>query len=108
MNQTVTLEIAGSRYRLTTDADEATLQELAAIVNDRITALGVKANRTASAAQMLAVVALGLAEEKLEADRQRDAVEKLAREAVGKAIERIDRRLSEDAELARRAETDHA
>lgn len=106
MNQTVTLEIAGSRYRLTTDADEATLKELALIVNERISALGVKANRSASAAQMLAVVALGLAEEKLEAERRCEEVETLAREAVGQAIERIDMRLSEDAELARRAEAD--
>ena len=103
MNRTVNLDIAGSRYRLTTDADEETLRRLAEIVNDRVAALGPKANR-ATSAQMLAVVALGLAEEALAAQKRAEDVEALARDAITTAVARIDLRLSEDAELARRAE----
>ncbi len=108
MKRTVTLEIAGARYRLTTDADEGHLKELAAVVNERINELGPKAQRSASPAQMLAVVALGLAEDLSVAERRRADVETLARDTIGRALERIDLRLSEDAELARRAEKDDA
>ena len=102
MKRTVTLDIAGARYKLSTDADEAHLLSLAAMVNERIDALGTKAARSASPAQLLAVVALGLAEEVKEAEAQRDALENLTRTTITRAIDRIDRRLSEDAELARR------
>ena len=91
--RTVTLEIAGAKYRMTSDADEEHLLELARIINDRIEGLGPKAQRTATPAQLLAVVALGLADDLLTADRRREEVEQVTREAVGKAIARIDERL---------------
>ena len=103
MKRTVTLDIAGARYRLSTDADEGHHEGLASIVNDRIAQLGPKAQRSAAPAQLLAVVALGLVEDLKEAERQRAEVEGLARDTISRAIERIDLRLSEDAELARRA-----
>ena len=103
MKRTVTLDIAGARYRLSTDADEGHLKGLASIVNDRIAQLGPKAQRSAAPAQLLAVVALGLVEDLKEAERQRAEIEGLARQTISRAIERIDLRLSEDAELARRA-----
>ena len=91
--RTVTLEIAGAKYRMTSDADEEHLLELARIINDRIEGLGPKAQRTATPAQLLAVVALGLADDLLTADRRRAEVEEVTREAVTKAIARIDERL---------------
>lgn len=91
--RTVTLEIAGAKYRMTSDADEEHLLELARIINDRIEGLGPKAQRTATPAQLLAVVALGLADDLLTADRRREEVEQVTREAVSKAIARIDERL---------------
>lgn len=103
VKRTVTLDIAGARYRLSTDADEGHLKGLASIVNDRIAQLGPKAQRSAAPAQLLAVVALGLVEDLQEAQRQRAELEGLARDTISRAIERIDLRLSEDAELARRA-----
>lgn len=92
----VTLEIAGARYKMTSDADEAHLKRLAEVVNERIAALGTTAARTASPAQMLAVVALGLADDLLSAEDQRGRLESLTRETVMKAIERIDRHLEDD------------
>lgn len=91
--RTVTLEIAGAKYRMTSDADEEHLLELARIINDRIEGLGPKAQRTATPAQLLAVVALGLADDLLTADRRREEVEQVTRDAVTKAIARIDERL---------------
>ncbi len=91
--RTVTLEIAGAKYRMTSDADEEHLLELARIINDRIDDLGPKAQRTATPAQLLAVVALGLADDLLTAERRREEVEEVTREAVTKAIARIDERL---------------
>lgn len=91
--RTVTLEIAGAKYRMTSDADEEHLLELARIINDRIEGLGPKAQRTATPAQLLAVVALGLADDLLTADRRREEVEQVTRDAVSKAIARIDERL---------------
>ncbi len=93
MKRTVTLEIAGARYRMTTDADEEHLHRLAGIINERIQALGSKAARSASAAQLLAVVALGLAEDLEVSEKNRHRIEDITRKAVQKAIERIDQRL---------------
>ncbi len=94
MKQTVTLEIAGAKYRMTSDADEAHLQRLADMVNQRITDLGPKAARSASPAQMLAVVALGLADDLLTSESRREQVEGLTRTAVKRTLERIDERLA--------------
>ncbi len=99
--RTVTLDIAGSKYRMTADADDGQLEKLAALVNERVAALGPKAARTASPAQMLAIVALGLADDLLAAEKRARQVEDTTRRAVAKAIERIDRRLAADAQTAR-------
>jgi len=95
---TVTLEIAGARYRMSSDTDEAHLEGLAEVVNERIAALGDKARQKASPAQLLAVVALGLAEDlTVEADRRRE-LEGRVRDVVTHAIARIDARLDQDAQ----------
>lgn len=86
----VTLEIAGARYKMTSDADEGHLRRLAEMVNERIEALGTKAARTASPAQMLAVVALGLADDLLASEEKRHRIEGATRDAVTRAIARID------------------
>lgn len=91
--RTVTLEIAGAKYRMTSDAEEGHLHRLAQMINDRIEALGPKAQRTATPAQLLAVVALGLTDDLLSAEQRRREVEEVTRAAVGRAIERIDERL---------------
>ena len=94
MKRTVTLEIAGSRYRMASDADEGHLQRLAELVNERIAALGPKASKSASPAQLLAVVALGLADELVQSENKRREVESSTKEALSRAIARIDRRLA--------------
>lgn len=91
--RTVTLEIAGAKYRMTSDADESHLVSLADLINERIDALGPKAQRTATPAQLLAVVALGLADDLLAAERRRREIEQLTRDAITSAIARIDERL---------------
>lgn len=91
--RTVTLEIAGAKYRMTSDADEEHLARLAEMINERIDALGPKAQRTATPAQLLAVVALGLADDLLNAERRRHEIEDATRSAVQQAIARIDERL---------------
>lgn len=91
--RTVTLEIAGAKYRMTSDADESHLARLAEMINERIDALGPKAQRTATPAQLLAVVALGLADDLLSAERRRRDIEDATRSAVQEAIARIDQRL---------------
>ena len=104
MKRTVQIEIAGARYRMSSDADENYLQRLADIVNDRVRALGPKAARAASPAQLLAVVALSLAEDLEAAERRQEALETRTRQVVGAAIRRIDQRLEADAELAQQIE----
>jgi cell division protein ZapA len=95
--RTVTLEIAGAKYRMTSDADEGHLGRLAEMINERIDALGPKAQRTATPAQLLAVVALGLADDLLAAERRKNEVEQTTRTAIERAIARIDERLEEAA-----------
>lgn len=104
MKHNVTLEIAGAKYRMTSDTDGAHLQRLADIVNERIEALGPAAARAASPAQLLAVVALGLAEDLEVADRRRERIEETTRRIVQGAIDRIDRRLEADARSAKGAD----
>ncbi|MFO0684500.1 MAG: cell division protein ZapA [Sandaracinus sp.] len=96
MKRTVTLEIAGARYRMASDADEAHLGRLSELINDRIAALGPKVARTATPAQLLAVVALGLADELVQAEQRRREVEHVVRDSVGRAIARIDQRLASE------------
>ena len=97
VKRNVTLDIAGAKYRMTSDAEEEHLLRLAGIVNERIEALGPKAARSASPAQLLAVVALGLADDLDASEQRRSKVEDVTRQAVVAAIGRIDRRLEADA-----------
>lgn len=78
------------------DADEAHLRRLAQIVNDRVAALGPAAQQKASPAQLLAMVALGLADDLLAESARANRVEQSTRRAIASAIERIDRRLAQD------------
>lgn len=94
--RTVNLEIAGAKYRMTSDAPEGHLERLAGMVNERIAALGPKAARTASPAQLLAIIALGLADDLVVAEKRAHDVEDLTRRTVATALDRIDRRLREE------------
>jgi cell division protein ZapA len=96
VKRTVTLEIAGARYRMASDADEDHLARLAELVNERIAALGPKASKSATPAQLLAVIALGLADELVQSEERRRELESNTREALARAIARIDRRLETD------------
>ena len=104
MKRNVQIEIAGTLYRMSSDADEAYLQRLADMVNERVRALGPRAARSATPAQLLAVVALGLAEDLEASERRRESLEARTRQVVGSAIRRIDERLEADAELAQQIE----
>lgn len=94
---TVTLEIAGAKYRMVSDADETHLQNLARLVNERVQALGDKAGRTASPNQVLALVALGLADDLVSAENRLEKLQSKTRDAIQSAIARIDQRLIETA-----------
>ena len=96
MKKSVTLQIAGASYRMSADADEAHLQRLAALVNERVEALGARAAQQASPAQLLAMVALGLADDLLASESRREQVETTTRRALSNAIARIDGRLAAD------------
>ncbi len=99
MKRTVTVEIAGARYRIVTDAEEAYLQRLAERINERVAALGVSAGRHPGAAQVLAVVALELVDELEACETRLNRLQDVTRDVLRRAIERIDRRLSEGAVL---------
>jgi cell division protein ZapA (FtsZ GTPase activity inhibitor) len=107
VKHTVTLEIAGTKFRLIADADEQHLAELASIVNERVAKLG-GAGR-ASATQVLALVALGLADDLKSAEKKLREVDQLARSTITSLISRIDQRLVQDQPTAgsRSGEGDH-
>ena len=96
MKKTITLDIAGASNKMNADADEEHLRRLAAIVNERVEALGPAASKKATPAQLLAMVALGLADEWLACDARMRSVEDTTRRAIVNAIARIDRRLAAD------------
>ncbi len=91
--RTVTLEIGGSRYRMTTDSDEAHMRSLAEIVNERIAQLGPAAKR-ASKAQLMAVVALSLAEELQARGGEQEGLRERTSTMLAEAIGIIDGRLA--------------
>ena len=101
--RTITLEIAGARYRMTSDADEQHLQALANSLNQRIHDLGTKAARSGSPAQLLAMVALGLADELSASEERLEQLQGATRRVVQAAIDRIDRRLEADTQEASEA-----
>lgn len=103
----VTIELAGQKYRMNSDADEGHLEKIASLVEERITALGVRAARTASPAQLLAIVALGLADDLIAAEKRCRSVEEITRKAITNAIDRIDRRLEADTRMSAQ-EHEHA
>lgn len=106
VKQPVTIEIAGARYRMSSDADPEHLQRLAEVINDRIAELGSKAMRSASTAQLLAVVALGLAEDLEVSESRRLTLEAQTRRVITDAIARIDHRLAADSASAAADEED--
>jgi cell division protein ZapA (FtsZ GTPase activity inhibitor) len=95
VKRTITLEIAGTKFRLVSDAEEAQLQELADLVNERVAQLG--SGSRASSAQLLALAALGLADSLKTAEHRLERVERLTRGAIATAIARIDSRIARDA-----------
>ena len=92
MKNTVNLEIAGTRFRLVADAEADELQALAALVNERVAQLHA-GSRTATPAQLLAMAALGLADDLRTAEARLARMEELTRGAVQQAIARIDAHL---------------
>lgn len=93
MKRTITLDIGGARYRMASDADEAHLSRLANLINERIEQLGPKVQKSATPAQLLAVVALGLADELVQSEERRRAVERATFDTVTRVVARIDEQL---------------
>jgi cell division protein ZapA (FtsZ GTPase activity inhibitor) len=97
VKRTITLEIAGTRFRLVSDADQQHLEALAEMINARVEKFGRSGARTSSSAsssQLLALAALDLADELRSSEQKLAEVERLTRAAIGNAISRIDRGLA--------------
>lgn len=96
MKRTITVEIAGTKFKLVADADDAHLQELASMVNERVEKLNASGARGASAAHLLALAALGLADDLRTSQSRLAQVDELTRTAIAGAIARIDQRIAAD------------
>jgi cell division protein ZapA (FtsZ GTPase activity inhibitor) len=94
VKHTITLEIAGTKFRLVSDANDDHLAALAAMVNERVEKLGRGSARSAPSGQLLALCALELADELVSAQNKLREVERLTRTTVSAAIARIDGRLA--------------
>jgi cell division protein ZapA (FtsZ GTPase activity inhibitor) len=95
VKRTITLDIAGTKFRLISDAEPQHLEQLAAMINERVDRLS-RAARNASSAQVLALAALDLADGLKSAQDKLHEVEQLTRTTIGNAIARIDNRLREE------------
>ena len=96
MKRTITVEIAGTKFKLIADTDEAHLQELAATVNERVDSLTAGGARGASAAHLLALAALGLADDLRTSRARLTELDAMTRTVVAGAIARIDQRIASD------------
>lgn len=92
----MTLEIGGAKFKIVSDADQTHLSELASIVNDRMQRLTDAGARSASSAQLLALVSLGLADELKTARSKLAEADRISRSAIATAIARIDEQLALD------------
>jgi cell division protein ZapA (FtsZ GTPase activity inhibitor) len=92
VKHTLTIEIAGTKVKVVADADAQHLSQLAAIVNERVKKLE-QGGKSAPTAQLLALVALGLADDLLTSRRQQNEMEQLTRRTIQGMIARIDKRL---------------
>ena len=102
VKHTLTLEIAGTKFKLVADADAQHLSQLADMVNERVAKLE-QAGKSAPAAQLLALVALGLADDLTTSRKKLNDMEQLTRRTIQGVIARIDKRLEAEqngAELA--------
>lgn len=97
VKHTLTLEIAGTKFKLVADADAQHLSQLADMVNERVAKLE-QAGKSAPAAQLLALVALGLADDLTTAKKKCNDMEQLTRRTIQGVIARIDKRLELDTE----------
>jgi len=94
VKRTITLEIAGTRFRLVSDADQQHLEELAHMINERVDKLSRAGSRTsASSGQLLALAARDIADELKTAQNKLAEVERLTRTAIASAMARIDSQL---------------
>ncbi len=93
VKHTITLEIAGTKFRLVADAEKERLEELARLVNERVAKLG-GASKSASPAQLLALVSLGLADDLRNSERKLREIDQLAKTTISSVIARIDEQLS--------------
>ncbi len=98
VKHTLTLEIAGTKFKLVADADAQHLSELADMVNERVAQLE-QAGKSAPAAQLLALVALGLADDLTSSRKKLVELEQLTRRTVQGVIARIDKRLATETEI---------
>ena len=96
MKRTITVEIAGTKFKLVADTDEAHLQELAATVNERVDRLTAGGARGASAAHLLALAALGLADDLRGSRARLTQLDEMTRTVVAGAIAKIDQRITTD------------
>lgn len=92
VKHTLTLEIAGTKFKLVADADAQHLSQLADMVNERVAKLE-QAGKSAPAAQLLALVALGLADDLTTSRKKLNDMEQLTRRTIQSVIGRIDKRL---------------
>jgi cell division protein ZapA (FtsZ GTPase activity inhibitor) len=92
VKHTLTIEIAGTKVKVVADADPQHLSQLATIVNERVKKLE-HGGKSAPAAQLLALVALGLADDLLTSRKQLNEMEQLTRRTIQGVISRIDKRL---------------
>ena len=94
MKHTLTLEIAGTKFKLVADADAQHLSQLADMVNERVAKLE-QAGKSAPAAQLLALVALGLADDLATTRKRWSEAQQLTRHTIQGVIARIDERLGQ-------------
>lgn len=97
VKRTMTLEIGGAKFKIVSDADQGHLAELASIVNERMQKLTEAGARSASSAQLLALVSLGLADELQAAKHKLSEADRISRTAIASAIARIDEQLAAEA-----------
>jgi cell division protein ZapA len=100
----IQLRVAGQTFKVVSSADEGELRQLAAVVDDRVSALVPKGRPIPPNAILLAAIALA---HDLQDERdQRSSLQRRTRDVLRRVLMRIDHALDMDAEAPVEAEAE--
>lgn len=98
MSGRVEIRVAGQKFSVTHDHDEAHIRELAEYVNEKIAELRRRTGAVATHSLAL-LAALDIADERFQERKRRQALEETVRDRISRLLERVKQQLGEEEDI---------